>query len=185
VKGARRRSRAAGAGLALGLTVLSVPCLAGPVIMTEQAALARAFPGATPERRIVELTPDQVTLVEKAARSKLPSPKITVFQAGEGAASQGRAYLDSHTVRSMPETLMTVLGADGSVRMVLLLQFQDHPDYLPPQKWLKTLEGKPLDDQVPGRGVPRVTGSTLTVDAATAAVRRALAIDALVMRSAK
>jgi hypothetical protein len=167
-------------GLALGL--LAVPCLAGPATMTEEAALARACPGRTPERRVVELTPEQVALVEKVSRSKLPSAKITMFRAGEGAESQGRAYLDTHTVRTMPETLLTVLAADGSVRMVLLLQFQDHPDYLPPEKWLKTLEGKPSEQQTPGRGVPRVTGSTLTADAATAAVRRALAIDALVMR---
>ena len=130
----------------------------------------------------VDLTPEQVALVEKASRSKLPSPKITMFQAGDGAESQGRAYLDTHIVRSMPETLLTVLAADGSVRMVLLLQFQDHPDYVPPEKWLKTLEGKPTEQQFPGRGVPRVTGSTMTVDAATAAVRRALAIDALLVR---
>jgi hypothetical protein len=172
----------AGAGLALA--VFAAPCLAGQVIMTEQAALARAFPGRTPERRILELTPEQVALVEKTARAKVSSPKITMYQAGEGAESQ-RAYLDTHTVRSMPETLLTVLGADGSVRMVLLLQFQDHPDYVPREKWLKTLEGKPLEEEVPGRGVPRVTGSTLTVDAATAAVRRALAIDALVVRAAR
>ena len=173
-----------GVRLGLGLALLAVPGLAGPAVMTEQAALARAFPGRTPERRVVELTPEQVALVEKASRSKLPSAKIILFQAGEGAESQ-RAYLDTHTVRSMPETLLTVLGADGSVRMVLLLQFQDHPDYVPREKWLKTLEGKPLDEEVPGRGVPRVTGSTLTVDAATAAVRRALAIDALVVRAAR
>ena len=168
--------------LGLGVALLAVPGLAGPAVMTEQAALARAFPGRTPERRVVELTPEQVALVEKASRSKLPSAKITMFLAGEGAESQGRAYLDTHTVRTMPETLLTVLAADGSVRMVLLLQFQDHPDYVPPEKWLKTLEGKPSEQQTPGRGVPRVTGSTMTVDAATAAVRRALAIDALLVR---
>ena len=167
------------------LILLAVPCLAAPAVLTEQAALARAFPGRTPERRLVELTPEQVALVEKASRSKLPSAKITMFEAGEGADSRGRAYLDTHTVRTMPETLLTVLAPDGSVRMVLLLQFQDHPDYVPPEKWLKTLEGKPSDQQNPGRGVPRVTGSTLTVDAATAAVRRALAIDALVRRRAE
>jgi electron transport complex protein RnfG len=171
-----------GIRLGLGVALLAAPGLAGPAVMTEQAALARAFPGLTPERRVVELTPEQVTLVEKASRSKLPSPKVTVFQAGEGAGSQGRAYLDSHIVRSMPETLLTVLAADGTVRMVLLLQFQDHPDYVPPEKWLKTLEGKSSEQQFPGRGVPRVTGSTMTVDAATAAVRRALAIDALLVR---
>jgi hypothetical protein len=159
--------------------------LAGSIGMTEEAALARAFPGQTPQRRVVELNPEEVTLLEKASRSKLPSPKVTLFEVLNGGEVQGRAYLDQHVVRTMPETLLTVVDADGKVRMVLLLQFQDHPDYVPRDKWLKTIEGKPLDDQLAaGRAVPRVTGSTMTVDAALAAVRRALALDAL-LRSRK
>ena len=39
------------------------------------------------------------------------------------------------------------------------------------------------DDLWPGRSVRRVTGATLTVQALTDAVRRALALDALVLRS--
>ena len=96
MKGGRRRLRAAGGGLGLGVLFLAVPCLAGPVGMTEEAALARAFPGQTPERRVVDLTPDQVAQVEKASRSKLPSPKITMFRSAQGAEGQARAYLDTH-----------------------------------------------------------------------------------------
>jgi hypothetical protein len=175
------------ASLLIGLAALhAAPLAAGPVIMTEEQALARAFPGQSPQRRSVELTPEQVGLVEKAARSKLPSSKITVYEVVTDGQVQGRAYLDQHTVRTMPETLLTVVSADGRVLMVLLLVFQDHPDYVPREKWLKTLEGKPLDDQLaPGRGIARITGSTMSVDAATAAVRRALAVDALVMRGSK
>jgi hypothetical protein len=46
------------------------------------------------------------------------------------------------------------------------------------------MEGRRLDDDLwPGRGVRRVTGATLTVQALVDAVRRALALDALVLRS--
>ena len=85
----------------------------------------------------------------------------------------------------MPETLLTVLEPDGTLRLALVLQFGEPPDYLPRAGWLKTMEGKSLDDELwPGRGVRRVTGSTLTVQALTEAVRRSLAIAKLVLETA-
>jgi electron transport complex protein RnfG len=155
------------------------------VLLTEQAALARAFPGVTPVRRMLYLTQDQVKAVEKAARSRLRSPVVTAFEArGTAGAVTGRAYLDTHVVRTMPESLLTVTEPDGRLRMALVLQFGEPPDYLPRERWLRTLDGKPLDDDLwPGRGVRRVAGATLTVQALTEALRRSLAIDALVVRA--
>src|SRR6185436_15900986 len=91
---------------ALGLALSSE---AG-VLLSEKEALARAFPGATPTRRTVYLTKDQASAVEKAAGAKLPSPVVTVFEAktADGAAA-GRACLDTHVVRTMPETVLTVV----------------------------------------------------------------------------
>jgi hypothetical protein len=153
------------------------------VILTEKAALERAFPGLVPERRTVYLKPEEVAAVEKAARSRQPSPVVTVFEARARGALVGRAVLDTHTVRTMPETVLTVIEPDGRLRMALVLQFAEPPDYLPREGWLRTLDGRTLDDDLwPGRGVRRVTGATLTVQALTEAVRRALALDALVLR---
>ena len=169
-------------GLALTLA------LAGPVrsdvLLTEKAALARAFPGATAQRRTVYLTPEQVEAVQKKALSPLPSAMVTVYEARSGGELVGRAVLDTDVVRTMPATVLTVITPDGTLGMALILQFTEPPDYLPREGWLKTLEGHALDDDLwPGRGVRRVTGATLTVQALTDAVRRALALDALVLRS--
>jgi hypothetical protein len=156
---------------------------AADVLLTEKAALDRAFAGAAVERRTLYLTAEQVSAVEKAARSRLPSPVVTTFEARANGAVSGRAVLDTHTVRTMPETLLTVVEPDGRLRMALVLQFGEPPDYLPRDGWLKTLDGKVLDDDLwPGRGVRRVTGSTLTVQALTEALRRSLAIDSLLLR---
>lgn len=167
----------------LGLLVLRPVVSGAEVLLTEKAALERAFPSAAVARRTLYLTPQQATRIEKAARSRLPSAVVTVFEARSAGAVSGRAVLDTHVVRTMPETLLTVLDPDGRLRLALVLQFGEPPDYLPREGWLKTFTSKGLDDDLwPGRGVPRVTGATLTVQALTEALRRALAIDALLLR---
>ena len=156
------------------------------VVMTERAALERAFPGLPTERRTLYLTKEQVAAVEKAARSRLPSAVVTVYEARSGDKLVGRAFLDTHVVRTMPETVMTVVDPGGRLRMALVLQFAEPEDYFPRERWLATFEGKALDEDLwPGRGVRRVTGSTLTVQALTEAVRRSLAIDAIVVRGVR
>ena len=157
--------------------------VSGDVLLTESEALGRAFPGASSVRRTLYLTADQIAAVEKAAHSKLPSAIVTVFQASVDGRLAGRALLDTHVVRTMPETLLVAVEPDGRLRMALVLQFGEPPDYLPREGWLKTFEGRGLDDELwPGRGIRRVTGATLTVQALTEAVRRCLAIDAIVVR---
>ena len=163
----------------------AAPRATAEVLLTEDEALRRAFPGEVPIRRTLYLTAAQVAAVEKSARSKLPSAVITVFEARSGDGVTGRAVLDTHVVRTMPETVLGVLEPDGRLRMALVLQFGEPPDYLPRAGWLSTLAGKSLDDDLwPGRGVRRLTGSTLTVQALTEAVRRCLAVDALILRAA-
>lgn len=172
-------------GLAL-LASLHAPATWAEVLMTEKAAMERAFPGSTPERLTLYLTSHEVAAVERTARSKLPSAIVTAFVARKDGAVTGRAVLDTHTVRTMPETVLTVVEPDGRLRMALVLQFAEPSDYLPREGWLRTLEGRPLDDELwPGRGVRRVTGATLTVQALTEAVRRSLAIDELVLVKSK
>jgi hypothetical protein len=164
------------------LLLITAEPLRAELLLTEKAALARAFPGLTPVRRTLYLTKEQVAAVESAARSKLPSPVVTVFEASAGEDGDLRAFLDTHVVRTMPETVMTVVSSGGRLRMALVLQFGEPPDYLPREKWLGTMEGRELNDDLwPGRGVRRVTGSTLTVQALTEAVRRSLAVNAIVL----
>jgi hypothetical protein len=165
------------AAAALSVVIVFAPAAAS-VILTEAEALERAFPGASFERRVLYLTEAQVAAIQKEARSRLPSAVVTMILATIDGELVGRAYLDTHTVRTMPETVLTAVETKGAVKAALVLQFAEPPDYLPREKWLETFDGKPLDDELwPGRGVRRVTGATLTVQALTEAVRRSLAVD--------
>jgi len=172
-------------GVAL-LASVPAPLSRAEVLLTEKAAIERAFPGSAAERRTLYLTADQVRAIEQGARSKLPSAVVTAFVARKDGVVTGRGVLDTHTVRTMPESVLTALEPDGRLRMALVLQFAEPPDYLPRDGWLKSLEGRTLDDELwPGRAVRRVTGATLTVQALIEAVRRSLAIDAVALRGAE
>jgi FMN-binding domain len=180
----RRPSTTAWIALLAGASLAVLPRAGrSEVLRDEKAALEHAFPGQRVERRTIYLTDEQVSLVQNAARSRLPSPVVTVFEARGRNGPAGRAVLDTFVVRTMQATMLTVIAPDGTLRMSILLGFSEPPDYLPREGWLRMLEGRSLDDDLwPGRGVDAVTGATLTVQALTDATRRALALDALVLR---
>jgi hypothetical protein len=157
-------------------------CLGPPsraeVLMTREQALAEAFPdGQTVEPKTLYLTDEQALAIEKRARAKLESRIVTRYTGSKDGQVTGAAYLDTHIVRTMPETILVVVEPSGGVRQVLILAFAEPDDYRPRPRWLATLAGRRLDDELwPGRGVPRISGATLTTQAITDAVRRVLAI---------
>jgi Na+-translocating ferredoxin:NAD+ oxidoreductase RnfG subunit len=92
----------------------------------------------------------------------------------------GYAYLDTHRVRTLPETLMVVLEPDGGVRRVEVVVFREPIEYIPRDSWYGQFEGERLSDELAlKRDIRPVTGATLTARATTEAVRRVLAIHAV------
>lgn len=131
-----------------------------------------AFPQTKPERRTAFLTDDQAKAVEQAARAKLDSKVWTYYVAGSTTA-----YFESHLVRTMNETVMVVVGADGKVAFVEILSFAEPDDYIASKRWLAQFPGRKLDDDlVLRRGLRGITGASLTAEAVARSVRRVLAV---------
>jgi hypothetical protein len=140
--------------------------------MSQKDALAVAFPGAKPERRTAFLTDAQAKAAEEAAQSKLGSKVWTYYVAGSTTA-----YFESHLVRTMNETVMVVVGPDSAAAFVEILSFAEPEDYLASPRWLAQFKGKPLsEDLAVRRGLRNIAGASLTSEAVTRAVRRALAV---------
>jgi Na+-translocating ferredoxin:NAD+ oxidoreductase RnfG subunit len=158
------------------------PALATPVYSSREQALARAFPPpATVERKTYFLTEAEREKASRAARSKIDSSLVIAY-AGKGTrGALGTGYFDTHTVRTMPETLLVTVRPDGSLQAVEVVAFGEPEDYLPRRNWLRLFSGRKLDDELAvGRGLAHVTGATLTTRAIADAVRRVLAIHAIV-----
>ena len=99
---------------------LVVLACAGPVgaqTLTQDEALALAFPGAEVERRTAFLDDTQL-----ARASSLTGPDVdvestvvTYYVAMRRGEPAGVAYFDADRVRTLPQVLMIVVGTDGRV----------------------------------------------------------------------
>ena len=80
----------------------------------------------------------------------------------------GYAYVDTHVVRTLPETVLVVIDSAGSVRRVEVVSFREPLDYVPREGWYRQFEGEQLDDDLQlKRDIRPVTGATLTARATT------------------
>lgn len=157
--------------------------LRATVFHSREEALRVAFPQADRTApRDFFLTPEQRSDIEHRAKAPLESNLITVYVGYRGEQLIGYAILDTHVVRTLPETFLVVLTPDGAVAATHVLAFYEPLEYLPGARWLAQLERKRLDDDLQiGRGLAAITGSTLSSRAVTAGVRRALAIHAVLL----
>ncbi len=176
--GAHRPSgRAHAAALAVLASVALGPPASARVLLRAEEALRLAFPGCEVERASVFLTEAQLARARELAGEPVRSALVPLYRARCGGKPGGTAYVDVHTVRTLRETLLVILDTGGRVARVEVLAFDEPADYLPRAPWYARFEGRSLDAELRlARGIPPVTGASLTARATTAAVRRVLAI---------
>ena len=165
--------------------MLAAAAIFAKVFLTQEEALKLAFPGATIERRTAYLTEAQQKQAQKlSGDSELPSALAGYFVATKDGHTVGTAYFDTHTVRTMPETIMVAVDPSGAILRIEVLSFSEPEEYLPRAHWYEQFQGKPLDSELSlKRGIRPVTGATLTANATTDAARRVLALDAVLRQS--
>lgn len=163
----------------LALVAVLWPLSAGAkVFLTTEEALALAFPRPCEiVRGTVFLTAEQLERASELAGEKISSSLIHPYVARCGGELSGTAYLDTHRVRSLAETLMVIVDRDGKLSRTEILEFREPEEYIPREIWYEQFEGEPLSGELALEGkIRNVTGATLTARATTEAVRRVLAI---------
>jgi hypothetical protein len=179
----RRRGRAA-AGASLALALGAGPA-AAEVFHARDEALALAFPaGTVVEPRTVFLTDAQVAAVRERAGVAVESKLFTYHTGRRDGRIVGWAVIETHTVRTLPETVLAVVTPEGAIERVLLLAFYEPPEYRPPVRWMEQFEGRRLSagEWRVGRDLHGISGATLTAQAISDALRRILVLHELVMR---
>ena len=165
-----------------GLFLLLASATAAPAAtyLTQAEALDQAFPGAEVERKGHVLTDAQMKQAADLAGKPLPSALVAAYVATRDGVVVGTAYFDVHRVHSLTETLMIVVNPDGTVADVVVLAFSEPPKYRAPADWLKQFPGRKLDDGLQlKKDIQGISGATLTARATTKAVRRTLALHAV------
>nr|BAL52434.1 hypothetical conserved protein [uncultured Gammaproteobacteria bacterium]BAL54510.1 hypothetical conserved protein [uncultured Gammaproteobacteria bacterium] len=132
--------------------------------------------GAVVEMQPLFLSAAQKAAIEQLAHVSLDSSLYTFYVGKREGQILGYAAIETHTVRTKPETLLIVLDATGRLRHIEVLAFHEPPEYQPPPKWFARLLEVPLEEMRLGGGVDGVSGATLSAQAATDSVRKVLAI---------
>jgi len=161
------------------------PAAGAAVYHGKQDALEAAFPDADEiETKRFFLTEEQREQVQDLAKAPQKDRLITVHVGKKGDRILGYAFLETHEVRTLPETLLIVVSPEGRVAKLLLAAFYEPPEYEAPKRWLGQFDGVELG---PGlrvnRDIKGIAGSTLTAHAVTSGVRRVLALHELLLRN--
>jgi electron transport complex protein RnfG len=169
---------------ALGVALLSLIVALGgaaavgaKVFVTADEAVRLAFPGCEVAHRTVFLTPDQQRRARELSGEEIASRLVSSYVASRQGRPAGAAYLDTHRVRTQPETLMIAVDAQGKIMRIEVLSFREPEEYLPRGAWYQQFVGKALGPELQlKRAILPVSGATLTARATTGAVRRVLAL---------
>lgn len=156
----------------------------GKVFLTADEALALAFAGCEITRSTVYLTDAQKARATKLAEADVDASIARPWVATKDGKLVGTAYLDTHKVRTLAETLFVVVDPEGRVARIEVLAFAEPQEYLPRASWYAQFVGRALDADLRVKGAIRpVTGASLTVNATTHAVRRVLAVHAVLAQT--
>lgn len=176
-----RIAASVGALIALGA---GAPVANAQVLLTQEEALALAFPApATVERRTAYLDEEEVaTVAERAKPAKVKDRAVVTYYVGvRDGEPLGAAYFDAHRVRTLQEVLMVMVDPTGRVSRIEILGFAEPPDYMAPDGWLDLFSGRGLEPGTSTRGdIPILTGATLTSHAVSDAVRLSLALHSVI-----
>ena len=181
------RARIVLAGVLLGGALAfppAVPPAAGAAYYSKEEALALAFPDADDVlSKTVFLTDAHAATIAEQTGAKPESLLFTYYVGMRGGAVLGYAVIDTHVVRTLPETLLAVLTPAGVLERVLILAFYEPTEYQPSEHWLAQFQGRSLagGGWRLGRDIHGISGATLTARAIPQALQRALLLYDLVM----
>jgi Na+-translocating ferredoxin:NAD+ oxidoreductase RnfG subunit len=163
--------------LAALLAIVAPTTALATVYHSRSQALELAFPTADRiENKTYVLNEDQVERIQQASRGEVESKLVKVYTGMKGDEILGYAFIDTHTVRTMPEAFMVVLSPDGVVRSLRVLAFYEPREYQPNNRWYAQFEQKTSDQGLRvGGDIHGIAGATLSARATTRGVRRALA----------
>ena len=159
------------------LSLIAVKPAYAKIYYSKHEAMELAF-GAEAKVEMLSLFPsdDEIQRIQQLARVKLSSSMFTFYVGKQAGEILGYAAIETHKVRTKPETLLVVLNPQGKLTQVHTLAFHEPPEYQPSRRWYAQLFNLPLEDLSFRAKVQGISGATLSSRAALDSVRKVLAV---------
>lgn len=161
----------------LMLAVMQAMPVHARVYYSKEEAMELAF-GASAQIEMLPLflRENEKQRIQKLARVKLDSPLFTFYVGKQAGKTVAYAAIETHKVRTKPETLLVVLDTQGQLIKVETLAFHEPPEFQPSTRWYAQMFKLPLDEMSFRTKVQGISGATLSSRAAIDSVRKVLAV---------
>lgn len=164
----------------LATVVLFSPRTVAKVFLSREDAMEKTFgQNAQYKRETIFPTPAQITEARGLAGTgvALSGAPLTRYVSTREGEVAGFAYLDSHKVRTLRQTVMVFVTTTGTLDTIEILTFGEPEEYMARKIWLAQFPDRRLNDELNiGRKIHGMSGATLTAHAVTDAARRVLAL---------
>ena len=169
--------------LALVLILLVPDLSSAKALMSKSEALKLAFPEADQVETVhLFLSSAEMERVKKLSGILPDSPIFTFYVGKKAEQTTGYAAIEAGVVRTLPETVMVVLNADGTVRFTEILAFFEPPEYMPAKRWLDQFRNITLSPELRvGGEIHGISGATLSAEAITRQVRKIAAVGTILL----
>ena len=167
----------------VAVSILTATQFSSAQTLTITEGVQLAFPGSVVERKTFFLNDEQKEEARKLAGENIPIDNNLVipYIAHTDGSPVGIAYFDAHRVRTLQEVIMVAVDTEDRVIRIETMRFQEPPNYRAPGRWMAQFEDRKLDRDLSQKGdIATITGATLTARAVTAAVRRVMALHAVI-----
>ncbi|KMP10327.1 hypothetical protein UZ36_07965 [Candidatus Nitromaritima sp. SCGC AAA799-C22] len=145
------------------------------VYLTKKRALEIAFPGADKiDKEKKWLTDEQRETIGKIIHQKVDDKRLTFYIGKKSGKPMGYMLIDHRIGKSFPITYMVVLNIDGTVRDVEIMIYREPRGWeVKYESFLSQFFGRDAESDF--REINSITGATLSVNAITGGVQKAVA----------
>ncbi len=157
----------------------SYPEFVEQVFLTEDAALKLAFPDCDRvEKKVIQISKDKKERIESRLGWVLSESTAAVFEGFSGKEPRGRAMVAEEIGKFKPITFMVKVSNEGKVERVDVMVYREAVgSEVRRPRFTRQFRGKSASDPLRiNRDILNVTGATMSVQAMTAGVKKALVI---------
>ena len=124
-----------------------------------------------------KLTPKEIKHVQKNAKARVDSNLIRMYTVHNSKNVEGYAVIIVQKVRTKRAAVLYIIDAKEKIKSIEIWAFNEPSEYKPNEAWKSVFDGKSKEDNLfSGKGIPTISGATLSARAISDASRIALSI---------
>ena len=124
-----------------------------------------------------KLKPLEIKQVQKNAKARIDSNLIRMYTVRANEKIEGYAIIIVQKVRTKKAAILYIIDKNEKIKSIEILAFNEPSEYKPNEAWKSVFEGKSkVDNLFSGKGIPTISGATLSARAISDASRIALSI---------